>query len=170
MTIFCRARFGVIFGAIQPPPRICRSKHAIVLRWIFAAALTATAQHGWSAQCSLSAQGVNFGSYDVFNNVGLDSTGNIGVTCDISTAYSLSLSPGGGPYASRSMADGPNLLNYNLYTDAARAVIWGDGTGGTGVVSGSGTTANHTVYGRISARQNVSLGSYSDSITVTVNF
>jgi spore coat protein U-like protein len=170
MTIFCRARFGAIFGATQLIPRACRSKRAIVLRWIFAAALATTAQHGWSAQCSLSILGVNFGSYDVFNNVGLDSTGNIGVTCDMDTPYSLSLSPGGGSYASRLMADGPNLLGYNLYTEAARAVIWGDGTGGTGVVSGSGTTGNHTVYGRISARQNVSVGSYSDSITVTVNF
>jgi spore coat protein U-like protein len=147
-----------------------RSRQTVALRGIFAATLAITAQQAWSAQCSLSTQGVNFGSYDVFSNTSLDSTGNIAVTCDVDAAYSISLSPGGGTYASRSMVNGPHLLNYNLYTDATRAAIWGDGTGGTGIVSGSGTTANHTVYGRISARQNAYTGSYSDSITVIADF
>jgi spore coat protein U-like protein len=37
-------------------------------------------------------------------------------------------------------------------------------------VSGTGTSSDFTVYGRIPARQNASVGSYSDTITVTITF
>lgn len=147
-----------------------RSNCAAMSPWLLAVALAITASQAWAAQCSLSVQGASFGSYDVFSNQSLNSTGNIGVSCDISAAYSVSLSAGGGSYASRSMASGAHRLNYNLYTDATRTTIWGDGTGGTATVSGSGTTVNHTVYGRIPASQNAYVGSYSDTITVTLTF
>ena len=51
----------------------------------------------------------------------------------------------------------PPELAYNLYREASRSIIWGDGTGGSAV--GSGTGATHTVYGRIPSRQNVYAGS-----------
>lgn len=47
---------------------------------------------------------------------------------------------------------------------------WGDGSPGTATVNGSGTTHTFTVYGRIPARQNAVVGSYSDTITVTITF
>jgi spore coat protein U-like protein len=37
-------------------------------------------------------------------------------------------------------------------------------------VSSSGSNENHSVYGRIPARQNAYVGAYADSITVTLNF
>jgi spore coat protein U-like protein len=45
-----------------------------------------------------------------------------------------------------------------------------DGTGSTATVSGSGTSENHCVYGLILALQNKNVGSYNDTITVTVTF
>ena len=84
-----------------------------------------TAQPCWAAVCVVNSPGVNFGSYDVFSNLSLDSTGNVSVVCDVSTPYSISLSPGGGSYVSRAMASGGHSLNYNLYTDATRTVVWG---------------------------------------------
>lgn len=134
-----------------------------------AAALAMAALPGWAA-CTLSVQGVAFGSYDVFSYQSVDSTGNISVTCDVATAYSISISPGTGSYATRSMANGPHRLNYNLFTDATRTTVWGDGTSGSGVVAGNGTMANHTVFGRIPARQNLHIGAYSDNLTVTLTF
>lgn len=138
--------------------------------WLLAMALAIVAQEAGAVQCSLSLQGVNFGTYDTFSNQSLDSTGRVDVTCDISAPYSISLSPGGGSYATRSMTDGAHTFNYNLYTDATYTIVWGDGTGSTATVGGSGTTAIHTVYGRIPARQNAHMGTYFDSITVTVSF
>jgi spore coat protein U-like protein len=137
---------------------------------LIAIILLAAAQQAWSATCTVSTPGVNFGSYDVFSNQNLDSTGNISVICDIGVSYTIFLSPGGGSYASRSMAGGVHRLSYNLYTDPSRTSVWGDGSGGTSIAGGSAIPANHPVYGRIPARQNVYVGSYSDSITVTLNF
>ena len=128
-----------------------------------------TAQHA-SAVCVLNVQGVIFGSYDVFSITNLASTGNIDVICTPSSAYSITLNAGTGSYASRIMSSGANQLNYNLYTDATYTSVWGDGTGGSSVVNGNALTANHTVYGRIPARQNVPVGNYADTITVTITF
>ncbi len=158
--------------------RVCRlarstwaSKRNALVPWLLAVALAMTAQQGWAqATCGLSVQGVSFGSYDTFSNVALDSTGNIGVTCSFTATYTIALSEGGGSYALRAMANGTHRLNYNLYTDATRTAVWGDGTGGTAIVNGRGKIGNHAVYGRIPARQNAYVGSYSDIITVTLTF
>jgi hypothetical protein len=36
--------------------------------------------------------------------------------------------------------------------------------------SGTSTPGNHTVYGRIPARQNAFVGTYTDAVTVTVTY
>jgi spore coat protein U-like protein len=115
---------------------------------------------------------VNFGSYDVFSNSALDSTGNINVNCPSGVGYSIALSAGGGTQTQRLMNIGAHALNYNLYTEANRGVVWGDATSGTARVSGTGigVSVNHAVYGRIPARQNVDAGSYSDIIIVALTF
>jgi spore coat protein U-like protein len=135
-----------------------------------AAVLLASAPIALSAQCGVTVQGVSFGSYDVFSTQYVDSTGAIGVSCDVATPYAVSLSPGGGSFTDRAMANGPYVLLYNLYVDAARASVWGDGSGGTATVAANAASTTHTVYGRIPARQNAHVGSYSDTITVTVNY
>ena len=137
--------------------------------WVFLAVLSIVPGHTHAA-CNLNVQGVIFGSYDVFNMQSVESTGNVAVTCDVSTPYSIALTPGSGNFASRTLTSGANTLAYNLYADPARTSVWGDGTAGTVTVSGSAVSANHTVYGRIPARQNVFAGSYSDLITVTLSF
>ena len=152
------------------PTSPSQSNRADVSRYLLTVALAITAQQCWAVLCSFTATGVAFGGYDVFSNQSLDSTGNISVTCDVSAPYSISLSTGGGSYASRAMSSGGHTLNYNLYTDATRTVVWGDGTGSTAVINASGLTGSHTVYGRIPARQNINVGVYGDIITVTLTF
>jgi spore coat protein U-like protein len=131
--------------------------------------------------CNVSATSVSFGSYNVFNASPLDATGRITVHCTglvgLLVSYDIKLSTSlSGSYAPRQMASGANRLNYNLYTNATRLTVWGDGSAGTSFVSGSitlvllGVTRIHTVYGRVPALQNVSVGSYSDNITVTLTF
>ena len=122
------------------------------------------------AECTVSAQSVVFGNYDVFSVQSLDGAGNISVNCSPGASYTLGLSTGGGSYSQRELAGGAQILYYNLYTSASRSVVWGDGSGGTATVSGSGESANHTVYGRIPAGQNLPVGSYGDTIIVTVTF
>lgn len=153
---------------------------SILLRCALAVALIAPAQC-WAVSCNASAQAVAFGNYDPLSIVPNDSTGQVSVTCtnllSLFVNYTISLSTGvSGSYSSRQMASGSNRLNYNLYTDLTHLFVWGDGTSGTSQISAGflvvllGITANHTVYGRIPARQNAAVGAYSDVITVTVSY
>jgi spore coat protein U-like protein len=123
-----------------------------------------------TAACTLSVQSANFGAYDVFDNSPVDSVGNVNVACDVTTSYTIALGPGSGTYVNRHMLSGSNELLYNLYTDAARTIVWGDGSGSTATVVSSGINNNHTIYGRIPARQNVSVGAYADTVIVTLTF
>ena len=72
------------------------------------------------------------------------------------------------------MVSGLFHFGYQLYSDAARTMIWGNGTAGTVTVSAhspSNSTQNFTVYGRIPALQGVKPGGgYVDAIVVVVVF
>jgi spore coat protein U-like protein len=120
--------------------------------------------------------GVNFGSYDVFNTVATDSTGSITYTCtSVPSPITIDLSKGSAPtYIPRQMRKAVETLSYNLYLDAARILVWGDGTGSTSrygpVVPLLVLPVTVPIYGRIPARQNLSVGSYTDTITATINF
>jgi len=130
------------------------------------------------AACTVSATGVNFGAYDVFVAAPLDSTGTVTVTCDqappIDVVIAIGPSGTSGGFIARQMrsASSPDRLDYNLFTNAGRSTVWGDGAAGTSTVFLKNVKKNRpavtTIYGRIPAGQNVSVGSYSDSLTVTI--
>jgi spore coat protein U-like protein len=140
------------------------------------------AHAGGSASCHVSSTSVAFGNYNEFATAPDDSIGNVRISCSgragDRVAYSILLSAGGsGSFAVRRMRSPAGYaLNYNLYTTAARAIVWGDGSGGSAVVSdyytcgGSSVTRNYPVYGRIPARQHARPGTYSDYIVVTLDF
>jgi spore coat protein U-like protein len=132
-----------------------------------------------AASCSFtSIVGVNFGTYQVFDTSPLDSTGSITLYCtgvQPMDLFTIEIGPGSsGSASSRYMLNGSVMLNYNLYLDASRSVIWGDGSGGTSALGplsvADQTPTTWTVYGRIPATQNVSAGNYSDTVLVTVQF
>jgi spore coat protein U-like protein len=132
--------------------------------------------------CNVSSTGVAYGVYDPNSSSPTNAAGNIHVFCtvlvvSVLSQINISLSTGGsGTFASRKMSGGTDQLNYNLYKDASHTTVWGDGTGGTGIFTDNlliavlGTSVDHTIYGSIPAGQYVSAGSYSDTITVTVEF
>ncbi|KGI77288.1 hypothetical protein LF63_0111470 [Oleiagrimonas soli] len=128
---------------------------------------------------SASATAVNFGVYDPASGNADQSSGTVTVSCgiplDVLPSFTISLSRGqAASYAPRRMASGANTLSYNLYTDAARATVWGDGSAGTSTVTRSGTlllgSVSLTVYGAVPTGQYVAPGSYADTITVTVSY
>lgn len=120
--------------------------------------------------CTVTPQMVPFGSYDTLAPAPVEGVGTIRIACDADAAFTVALGAGSGSYAAREMRSDTDILNYNLYTDAARLVVWGDGVNGGSTVSASGTSVDLSVYGRIPSRQNVSAGSYSDVVVVTVTF
>jgi spore coat protein U-like protein len=145
----------------------------------FAGQLTATlpVTATITGSCSAVAPGnLTFGDYNPLDTTALDASDNIEVTCTNQTAFDVALNKGtteGGTIDGRKMA-GPSgaLLNYNLYTDADHSTVWGDGTTGELVQgTGTGSAVTETVYGQVPANQNSAVsGSYSDNVTVTVNY
>jgi len=130
--------------------------------------LASTLSH---ALCSLNVSSVNFGAYDVFNMSPLDSTGTVDVSCLPRAAITVTFSQGIGNYNNRRMMYGTNRLNYNLYRNAARNRILGDGSASTEFFQANNVrNRSFTIYGRVPARQNVPAGIYSDLIVVTLTF
>ena len=129
-----------------------------------------------AAGCVVSTSGIAFGSYDPLQAAALDSAGALAVACTVPTAYGVALGMGGGSYAARQLGGGGRSagLAYNLFVDASRSTVWGDGSSASALVSGvapdGGVSARHTVYGRIPARQNLPTGTYSDSVSILVSY
>jgi spore coat protein U-like protein len=133
----------------------------------------------FSAQgaCSLTSTSIAFGSYDIFSPSPLDSLGQIIFRCGNNDHnVSISLDKGGAAsFSSRRMLNGSNSLNYNLYMDAARTVIWGDGTSGTQNLFVPNPQPNNQdisvpIYGRIPSGQGAPVGAYTNTLTATINF
>lgn len=124
--------------------------------------------------CNISVTGVNFGSYNVFGTSPVDSTGSVSFACGTSVRnITVTLSTGqSSTYNPRTMIKAGEALSYNLYRNAARTNIWGNGTSGTSQFSVGNPADNTTltIYGRIPAAQDVSAGSYADTVTATINF
>ncbi len=123
------------------------------------------------ALCTVTALPVVFGAYNPLSSQNVDGAGSVSIACVPASAYAVSLNTGLGTYSARRMASGSYSINYNLYVDAARTVVWGDGSGSTSKVSDSAASAIYPVYGRIPGSQSAAgVGAYSDTITVTVSF
>jgi spore coat protein U-like protein len=130
------------------------------------------------AACAVSATGMNFGAYDVFAAVPRDTSGTVTVACDrnppTDVTVSIGASPTSGGFQPRQMrhASQADRMNYNLFTSPSMVTVWGDGSAGTSTVLLRKVNRNRpvttTIYGRIPPGQNVSVGTYSDAVTVTI--
>ncbi len=146
-----------------------------------AAALAATATTTFNVTatvlkvCTVSAGTLAFGNYDPTAATPTDGTSTISVLCTLSTPYTVRLSQGanGSSVTDRQMigGGGSDTLAYSLYRDASHTQNWGEtDTTDTLDVTGTGVLQAHTVYGRIAAQTTAPVGSYSDTVTVTVNY
>ena len=130
-----------------------------------------------SVVCSMSATGVNFGEV---TGGQLRATGAIVLRCtgNGTVAYTISLTTGGsGIYPLRQMSNGTDTLGYNLYGEASLGTIWGNGTGGSQVVSGriqmGGNPVVITVvpiFARLPVQPAPAPGSYADTIVASLHY
>lgn len=118
---------------------------------------------------------INFGNYSVFG-AALSATSSFAINCVPPASGDVKLSAGGAGSFTRllSKAAAPaGTLGYNLYRDAAGAVVWGDGTSGTQFPSYTGTAGNKdftgTIYGIIPAGLDAPTGTYTDTIQATLS-
>lgn len=135
---------------------------ALVLS-IPAAARAAPSCHG------ISVTTLAFGNYDVYSSAPLDSSATISYNCPPPAVPFVDISAGSsGSFTARTMTlpGSTDTLAYNVYVDAARTIIWGSTP--VSVPQGNGNSV--PVYGRIFALQDVSVGTYTDTLVVTFNF
>ena len=138
-------------------------------------ALAAPASAIAANSCTVRSTPVSFGAYDRLSTTDLTALGSITVSCSAAGQITIFLSSGGsgGFFPRRMTAPGNATLNYNLFMDQPGSRIWGDGTGGSQTLTATSAagSASFQVFGRIPAQQGqVRVGSYSDTIMVTVNF
>ncbi|MGZ8851861.1 MAG: spore coat protein U domain-containing protein [Thermoanaerobaculia bacterium] len=132
----------------------------------FAAAGEMQAQCSWTTPMTT----MDFGTYNVFGGVSNATTtgsvrciGNLNVTISSTTGAA-------GVFNPRKMS---GTASYNVYIDAGRTLIWGNGTGGSNQdpFTNTGTrTWTITEFGQVPAAQDLAPGIYNDSLTVTVAY
>jgi spore coat protein U-like protein len=133
-----------------------------------------------SNNCTISAGALAFGTYDpVSANAAADLTGTatLTVACTSGGSATIDLDQGlhaaGGSTATvplRQLDDGAaHDLAYFLYQDANRSTVWG-AAAASAAYTGTGAATSVTVYGKVTAGQNVPAASYSDTVVATINF
>ena len=125
-----------------------------------------------SAFCTASATNMNFGSQGNFNADVL-ATSTLTVTCTNNAGYWVGLDNGqnSATPAARKMIRGAQTVTYSLYRDSARLNVWGS-TNPTDTLAGVGaaTAQPLTIYGKVPAQPTPQAGTYTDTVTATVNF
>ncbi|MGH8131217.1 MAG: Csu type fimbrial protein [Steroidobacteraceae bacterium] len=125
--------------------------------------------------CTVEADDLAFGTQTQLD-VDVDSSSQIRTSCSSGLAYSVALGTGGGgAFAARRMAHQSfpaEIVGYQLYTDALRTQIWGDGSGGTVTAgdTGIGSPQASTVHGRVPTQATPRPGDYDDTVIVTVSY
>lgn len=138
-----------------------------------------------AASCTVSATNIAFGAYDPADanaTAPRDANGSVTVRCTRGTSTAVAaLNQGANPATGstcasplRQMNGGSTLrLRYDLYQDAGRATVWGcDATNDQPIptFTSSVTPVTLTTFGRIPAGQDAAIGSYTDTVQVSVTF
>jgi spore coat protein U-like protein len=122
--------------------------------------------------CTISANPLSFGT--VTGLSGQTASTNLSATCTLNAPYSIALDGGSvaGDVNARRMrlGPGPDTIDYQLYRDSARTLVWGDTTGTRVTGVGTGSTQSIPVFGLVPTQGPRPPGVYADTITVTIVF
>ena len=141
-----------------------------------------------SANCTISTGALSFGAYDpVVTNAStaLNGTGSVSIACTKGSAPTITLDLGANAVSSqRNMKNTANtdVLGYELYQPPSTtpstacsfpgSTVWG--TSGAQIFTptspGSKASRTYNVCGTVSAGQDISVGTYQDTVVATVNF
>ena len=121
--------------------------------------------------CDITANPMNFSSYDPGAPYDTSAVGTITITCNAPELLAISLITTDA-CSQRFLRFGLNRLAYNLYQDSGHSIVWGS----MNPICGHDLTttvilrSQFSVYGLIPRAQNVRAGTYSDVVTIQVNF
>lgn len=113
-----------------------------------------------------------FGNVPGLITANVDRTTAIGLVCTGRTAWQIGLNNGlnASGTVRRMRNAGGQFVAYELYRNSPRTLRWGNTLGSDTLTgTGTGTAQSLTVYGRV-APQTPNVGTYSDTIVVTVTY
>lgn len=120
---------------------------------------------------------IAFGTYSVLNSSDTTTTTAFNFRCTPNQYGRLILSFGSsGAYVpTRTMLSGATTANYNVFLDAGGTQVWGDTTAGSfayGVFNSQPQSQNFagTMYGIMPALQDLSAGTYTDTLFATLQY
>jgi spore coat protein U-like protein len=136
-----------------------------------------------AASCVVVGGNMNFGAYDPSGTnfaAPLDVDGSLQIRCTKGTVAHVWLGQGANPNGGscsapvRQMASGAERLQYDLYRTAARtaAVTWGCTAATEALYTSAASNVNGTmtVFGRVPQAQDVSAGSFADTVSIDITF
>jgi spore coat protein U-like protein len=123
---------------------------------------------------------LGFANYDVFVGAPTLTSGIATIHCTgsgslpsftVGIGQSATSSSISGRQMAQTGAGATGRLNYNIYKDGGYSNLWGDGTAGTTplVVTTAGPNTTVPVYGKIDPGQDAPVGSYKDTVIMSVN-
>lgn len=121
--------------------------------------------------CTMAPSVMNFGVVKPSSTRHTDAVATASVLCTSQTPYLVRFSGGNAaPVGQRHMvqAGQPLPLSYQVYADAARTTVLQNTTGLSG--TGAGVAQQYALYGRVFSNQFPSPGTYSDTLTMTVEY
>lgn len=157
----------VVAGAITVPAPVLAASATATL------SVSATVANN----CTITTSSLAFGAYEPVGantTASLDTSSTVTVACTKGASATIGLNLGtNASGGTRRLADGTGgYLSYEIYQDSGRTTVWGNGGADLLApgVAPSKAPRNFTVYGRIAGSQDVPAGSYTDTVTATVNF
>lgn len=132
---------------------------------------TAHAQGPPGNTCDISTNPMSFSAYDPSVPYDASAVGTISIACNLPQRLTISLITSDA-CSRRYLRFGLNLLAYNLYQDSGHSIVWGSLNPICGQVLTTTVVFRDqfSVYGVIPRAQNVRAGTYSDVVTIQVNF
>ncbi|MBP7571217.1 MAG: spore coat protein U domain-containing protein [Acidobacteria bacterium] len=122
--------------------------------------------------CTIEATALDFGTYNPLSATPRTAESTVTVRCTRGTPVSVALDGGSHELAgvrNMRLTTGPDTLPYRLYLDSGYLTEWNSANVDT-FTTASNLDHDRTVYGRLPAGADVTGGSYTDSVTATLNF
>lgn len=128
--------------------------------------------------CTIGSGTMGFGQYDAIganSAADLDATGSVTVACTKgASGVSIGIDPGVNSVNGQRYMKGAShgdTLAYNLFQDAAHTTAWDNNTHKFSLTAPTSSASQVlSIYGVVPKSQNISVDSYTDTVTATINY